>query len=131
MDYMTFYSTIEKPFFSPPDYVFGLAWSIIYPLIAIAFIIALIMWWRKRLEGKFVAVFIVNLLANIAFTPILIVWNNLLFATIDILIVLGTLIYIMREFWYASRFVWALLLPYLVWGGFATFLQVSIYFLNR
>lgn len=128
---MTFYSTIEKPFFSPPDYVFGLAWSIIYPLIAIAFIIALIMWWRKRLEGKFVAVFIVNLLANIAFTPILIVWNNLLFATIDILIVLGTLIYIMREFWYASRFVWALLLPYLVWGGFATFLQVSIYFLNR
>lgn len=131
MDYTTFYSTIEKPFFAPPEWVFGAAWSLIYPLIAIAFFSTLFLWFRKRVEGKIVIVFIINLIANIAFTPILITWGSQLWATIDILVVLGTLIYLMREFWYSSRFIWWLLLPYLLWGAFATFLQATIYFLNR
>jgi len=130
MDYQEYYSLIEKPFFAPPEWVFGAVWTIIYPLIAISFFTALFLWFQKKLDDKTISVFVLNIILNLAFTPLLLRLDNSIFATIDILVLLGTLLYLMKKFWISSRLIFWLLIPYLLWGAFATILQVSIFFLN-
>jgi len=130
MDYSTYYSSITKPFFSPPEWVFGLAWGVIYPLIAIAFIYFVYLLWKSRVPKPLLWVFLVNIIANIAFTPLQLILQSTLLATIDILIVLGTLAYFEYRILRYSRIVFLLLLPYLLWGVFATVLQIAILFLN-
>lgn len=130
MDYPTFYSSIEKPFFAPEPWVFGLAWGIIYPLIAASFIYALYLAWGRSVEWKVIGVFVLNLIANFAFTPLQLDFPNQLYATLDILVVVSTLAWLEWYFWTRSKVLFLLLLPYLLWGCFATILQVSIYWLN-
>lgn len=130
MDYQTFYSSIEKPFFAPEPWVFGLAWGIIYPLIAMAFAYALILAWRGRLEWKVIGVFVLNLASNFAFTPLQLDFPNQLYATFDIVVVVSTLAWLECYFWGRNKVLFFVLLPYLLWGCFATVLQVSIYLMN-
>ena len=129
-DYSTYYAAIDKPFFAPEPWVFGFAWSIIYPLIIIAFLITLYHWWQGRVHNVVLAVFGINLVANVTFTPLQLNYPQAPWATIDILIVLGTLIYLQWYFWPQHRLIFWILLPYLLWGAFATVLQVTIYILN-
>lgn len=130
MDYSIYYQSITKPFFAPPEWVFGVAWGIIYPLIAIAFIYFLVLLYRKEVPKSLLLVFFANLLANIAFTPIQLELQNTLLATLDIFIVLGTLLYFEYKIFRYSKIIFTLLLPYLLWGAFATVLQTTILFLN-
>lgn len=130
MDYPEFYASIDKPFFAPEPWVFGLAWGIIYPLIGIAFIYALYLAWRHRITWTVIGVFIVNIIANLAFTPLQLNFPGQIYATSDIFIVLGSLVFIEWYFWKKSRLLLLLLSPYLLWGSFATVLQVTIYILN-
>jgi tryptophan-rich sensory protein len=129
-DYSTYYASIEKPFFAPEPWVFGLAWSIIYPLIIIALLLTLYRWWQGRVSQIVLAVFGINVLANLAFTPLQLNFPEAPYATIDILVVLGTLVYLQWYFWQHDRVVFWLLVPYLLWGAFATVLQVTIFILN-
>jgi len=129
-DYSAFYQSLQKPFFAPPEWVFGVAWGIIYPLIAIAFIYFLFLLWKKEVPPTLLWVLLLNLAANILFTPILFGFKDLIFATVDILIVLVTLAYFEYKIFSSSKIIFALLLPYLLWGSFATVLQISITLLN-
>lgn len=130
MDYVAYYASITKPFFAPPEWMFGLAWGVIYPLIAVAFLHLLYLAYKKRASGALVFWFIINLVANLAFTPILFDLQSIPLATVDILIVLGTLAYLEKRFWREAPVIFWLLVPYLLWGTFATVLQVTILFLN-
>jgi len=129
-DYQTYYSEIIKPFFAPEPWVFGLAWGIIYPLIAIAAVLMFFAWHKKELSVKLLYVFIVNMLANFAFTPLQLGFPEAPWATLDIFLVLVTLSYLEFHFWKNHKLIFFLLLPYLLWGGFATILQTTIYVLN-
>jgi len=129
--YQEFYSGIEKPFFAPPDWLFGVAWGIIYPLIAIAFIYTLYLVFKKKnLPISLLWVFVVNLAANFLFTPIQLGLTALWPASLDILVVLVTLAFMEYKFFKLSKPIFYLLLPYLLWGAFATVLQLTITFTN-
>lgn len=128
--YPEFYQSIEKPFFAPPEWAFGLAWGIIYPLIGIAFVYLAYLTWKKRVPASLIAVFAVNLIANFLFTPIQLGLAPLWPASIDILVILGTLLYLEWKLWRRSKILFLLLLPYLLWGAFATVLQLTITALN-
>lgn len=127
MTYETYYASITKPFFAPEPWVFGLAWGIIYPLIAIAAFYALYLAVKGRLSLKLIGVFLVNMLANFAFTPLQLNYPEAPWASLDILVVLGTLVYLQCAFWRQSKAIFYLLLPYLLWGSFATMLQLTIF----
>jgi tryptophan-rich sensory protein len=129
-NYYDFYQTIEKPFFAPPEWVFGLAWGIIYPLIAIAFVYLILLLHKKQAPESAMWLFLANLMGNFAFTPLLFQLKSIPLATLDILAVLVTLILLQWRAWKYSKVIFFLLLPYLVWGAFATVLQVSLLFLN-
>jgi len=132
MDYPTYYDTIAKPFFAPEPWVFGLAWGIIYPLIIIAAAYTAFLVARRTLSRRklIVALFVVNIIANLAFTPLQLGFPDAWYATVDIILVLLTLAVLQVLFWRQNKLLFFLLLPYLLWGAFATVLQVTIYFMN-
>ena len=125
------YAQLVRPFFAPPAWVFGPVWSVLYVVIAISFGFVLVQTLKRRLAFAVLLPFILNLLFNAAYTPIQFGLRNNLLASIDILLVLGTLIWAMRVIWGRTRWVALVNIPYLLWVGFATVLQLSITWLNR
>ncbi|MEX1120281.1 MAG: TspO/MBR family protein [Candidatus Paceibacterota bacterium] len=130
MDYQTYYQSITKPFFAPPDWVFGVAWGIIYPLMALALVYLLYLVLKRRVSGNLLLLYAVNILANLAFTPIQLVLGNQFLATVDILVVLGTLSALLYKIYPQSKIVVVLLAPYFFWGAFATILQITLLVIN-
>lgn len=75
--------------------------------------------------------FLLNLIFNIAFTPIQFGLKNLPLASVDILLTVGTLLWALISIF--ALFPWVLYvnIPYVLWASFATGLQLTITFLNR
>src|SRR5689334_19601619 len=93
MNTYNYYSQLIKPVFSPPAWIFAPVWSILYVLIAISFGKVLLMFYKKQISFKIVLPFILNLVFNLIFTYIQFGLKNNLLASLDILLVLGTLIW--------------------------------------
>jgi len=73
----------------------------------------------------------INVASNLAFTPIQFGLRNLPLASVDIIIVLATIVWCMAAFWPYSRTASLALVPYLVWVSVASVLQFSITWMNR
>ena len=130
VQYRDWYGSLEKPFFAPPEWLFGTAWGIIYPLIIIALVWTLVLWRKNKVSGGFVGLFGANIIANLAFTPLILGTLNNMVGTVSILAVIGTLIALQWRAWRLSKPVFWLLVPYVAWGSFATVLQITITALN-
>ena len=125
------YAQLVKPFFAPPASVFGPVWGVLYIVIAISFGFVLVQCLRRRLPFSVLLPFILNLLFNAAYTPIQFGLRNNWLASLDILLVLGTLVWALASIWNRWRWVALVNIPYLLWVAFATVLQLSITWLNR
>lgn len=75
--------------------------------------------------------FALNLICNAAFTPIQFGLRNNVLATVDIILILGTIIWMIIAIWPHAHWVAYMQIPYLLWVGIATALQLSITYLNR
>lgn len=129
-NYADWYQALEKPFFAPPEWLFGVAWGAIYPLIFIALILVVARYTKGYVEKTTLWLFFFNLIFNFAFSPIQFTLQNNILAAADILFVLGTLALLERRLWRESRVAFWLLVPYLLWGSFATILQLTITLMN-
>lgn len=125
------YSQLVKPSWSPPSWVFGPVWTFLYILIAISFGKVFWMAWNRQIPLAVALPFILNLVFNFAFTPIQFGLKNNLLAALDILLVLGTLIWAMVAIYPHVRWIAYIQIPYLLWVLFATVLQLTITWLNR
>lgn len=124
------YASLKKPFFAPPSWIFGPVWTVLYIMIGIAFFRSLKLWRQDQFHLQFIAIFIINLIANLAFSPIQFGLQSNLLALLDILIVLASLAYLVIKSHNQDNLVFYLLLPYLLWVAFATILQISVTILN-
>ena len=125
------YNQLTQPFFAPPAWVFAPVWTALYVIIAVTFGYVFWMAFKGRVPPAVPIPFGLNLLFNLAFTPIQFGLKNNLLAALDILLVLATLIWALRAIWPSQRWVALANLPYLAWVVFATALQLSITWLNR
>jgi translocator protein len=125
------YAALQQPFFAPPAWLFGPVWSVLYLIIAASFGYVFYLAVKKRLPWSVFAPFGLNLVFNLAFSPIQFGLKNNILAAIDILLILGTLVWAMRTIWPRVRWVAYVNIPYLLWVSFATILQLSITWLNR
>jgi translocator protein len=125
------YAALQQPFFAPPAWLFGPVWSVLYVIIAASFGYVLYLVVKKRLPWVIFIPFGLNLIFNLAFSPIQFGLKNNFLAAIDILLILATLIWAMRTIWPKVRWVAYVNIPYLLWVSFATILQLSITWLNR
>jgi len=130
MDTKQWYSKLKKPKWSPPSYLFGPAWSILYILIFISFGYIFIKLFNRDISFIIVLPFILNIIFNILFSPIQWVLKNNLLATMDILLMLITLIWIMVSIYTYYQWITYIQIPYLLWTSFAFVLQASITKMN-
>lgn len=130
VSYRSWYEALEKPFFAPEPFVFGLAWGIIYPLMALALVWTMYLRVKSRVPASFLYLYLANIALNLTFTPTLIVTQNNVLISLHITLVLLTLAWLMLRAWRLSKVVFVLLVPYLLWGAFATVLQISLTVLN-
>lgn len=124
------YAELLKPSWAPPNWLFGPVWSLLYAIIAVSFGYVLLQWWRGNLPFIVFLPFILNIIFNVAFTPIQFGLKNNLLASIDILLVLLTLLWAMYAIWTHARWVILANIPYLAWVSFASVLQITITYLN-
>jgi len=106
------------------------AWGIIYPIIIVSFGYVFYLILRDRLPKWIMIPFVINAASNLLFSPIQFTLQNNVLALIDILIVVGSLIWAMIAIWPHKKWVTFAQIPYLLWGTFATILQISITYLN-
>ena len=130
-DTASWYATLIQPAFAPPAWVFGPVWSVLYVVIAVSFGHVVYRALKRRLPLAVLIPFGLNVVFNLAFTPIQFGLKNNVLAAVDILLVLGTLVWALRAIWPHVRWVAWVNLPYLAWVSFATVLQLSITWLNR
>jgi len=127
------YAQLIKPFWAPPSWVFGPVWTVLYAIIAVSFGAVFYKAFTAQIPWVVALPFALNLVFNFAFTPIQFGLKNNLLVSIDILFVVGTLVWAMVALWYAApelRWVVYANIPYLLWGTFATCLQLTITYLN-
>jgi len=125
------YQQLIRPSWSPPSWLFGPVWTFLYILIAVSFFRVFQLTFQKRISFIIVLPFILNLIFNFAFTPLQFGLRNNFLAAIDILLVLGTLIWAMIAIYPHQRWIAFIQFPYLLWVSFATLLQLTITYLNR
>ncbi len=124
------YQNIIKPSWSPPSFVFGPVWAILYIVIFISFGTVFYKFFTKEIPWMVVLPFILNLVFNFLFSPLQFGLRNNLLASIDIILVLGTLVWAMFAIWPHAKWIALINIPYLLWVCFATVLQVTITYLN-
>lgn len=125
------YSQLIKPTWSPPAWLFGPVWSFLYLLIAASFGTVFYKTITGSLSWLVALPFVLNLVFNFAFTPLQFGLKNNLLASIDILLILGTLIWAMIAIYPHIRWVAYIQIPYLLWVSFASVLQITITYLNK
>ncbi len=130
MSWMEWYQSLAKPSWTPAPGTIGLIWQILYPIIIVSF--GFVFWQvaRRRLPAWIAIPFAINLVANLIFTPIQFGWRNMPLASVDILVVWGTIIWSIVAIWKHYRWVAMAQIPYLVWVSLATVLQLSITWMN-
>jgi tryptophan-rich sensory protein len=120
------YQMLIRPDWAPPAWLFGPVWTVLYALIAISFGYVFLKIAKKELPIMFGLPFVLNLIFNFAFSPLQFSLQSNILAAIDIILVLGTLIWLIVASWNKVRWVALINIPYLLWVSFATVLQITI-----
>lgn len=125
----TWYTTITKPAWNPPNWLFGPVWTILYLLMAIS----LYLLWTHKRKDKTDAIkfFSIQLVLNILWSWIFFGWHQIGFALAEIIVlwlaILATIIYSYK----INRVAGWLLFPYILWVSFAGYLNYTVWMLNR
>ncbi|KAI3436236.1 hypothetical protein D9Q98_002290 [Chlorella vulgaris] len=121
-DVLGWYQKLKKPTWEPPNWLFGPMWSLLYCMMGVAS-------HRVWLAGGGplpLTLYGVQLLLNLAWSPLFFKSHNLKLAAIDITALLGVLGATIYEFSKVDKFAAQLLLPYLAWTTFAAALNYNI-----
>lgn len=119
-----------QPSWAPPSWVFGPVWSILYTFIFVSFGYVFVKVFQGEIPKVVALPYVLNLLANLAFTPVQFGLQNLPLASFVILVVLLTIPWAMWAIWPYAKWVAYIQIPYLLWVLFATCLQLTITYLN-
>lgn len=123
------YVDIVKPTLNPPSWVFAPVWTLLYTLMGISAYIV----WTKRKEIKVKTALIVygiQLVLNALWSILFFGLQNPQLAFYEIIVLLVFIIINTVLFWRISRVAGILLVPYILWVSFATYLNFSIWMLN-
>lgn len=131
MDTYSTYQTLIKPTWSPPSWVFGPVWTVLYVLIAVSFGKVFLMAAEKEIPLMVALPFALNLVFNFSYTWLQFGLRNYTLASIDILLILATLVWALIAIYPYVSWVSFINVPYLLWVSFATVLQLTITYLNR
>jgi benzodiazapine receptor len=129
-DFRAYFDSLRKPPLTPPPAAFGPAWTTLYLLMGIA------VWliWRRRIDERTAAalgLFVAQLVLNAMWSIVFFGRHKAGWALLEIVLLWMTILATILSFWRLRPLAGALLLPYLAWVSFATYLNAGIWRLNR
>jgi benzodiazapine receptor len=126
----TWYATLEKPAFNPPNYLFGPVWTALYILMAVA---AWLVWRAEPADGRrrtALRLYAVQLALNLAWSVIFFGLRRPDLALVEVLVLFAAILGAARAFARVDRRAGWMLVPYAAWVAFATLLNFEIWRLN-
>jgi benzodiazapine receptor len=124
------YTTLNKPSFNPPNWLFAPVWTTLFILMGTAAFLI----WRKGLKKKEVKnaliIFLLQLVFNTLWSFLFFKFHSPFWALVDIAVLWALILLVLIKFWKISKTAGILLIPYLLWVSFASFLNYAIYRLN-
>ncbi|MET0574197.1 MAG: TspO/MBR family protein [Pedobacter agri] len=126
----TWYPTLHKPSFNPPNWLFAPVWTTLYILIGIA---AYLVWMKRdKIEHlpRTIAIYFIQLILNLAWSFIFFYLHEIGFALFEIIILLMIIIANAITFYKIDKWAGILFIPYILWVSFASFLTYNIFILN-
>ena len=124
----TWYTTLNKPFFSPPNFIFAPVWTTLYILMGIS----LYLLWtsKKKAKDKAIEFFLIQLVLNLFWSVIFFGLHNPQVAFVEIIALWFFIFLTIRQSYSVSKISAYLLYPYIVWVSFALVLNLFIVILN-
>ncbi len=122
------YNSLKKPLFAPPGILFPIVWTILYILMGISY---------GRLESKSLidskskTIYYSQLVVNLLWPIFFFAFKWRLFSSIWIILLVLLVLLMVIDFYHKEKISGLLQIPYLLWSAFATYLTISIYFLNH
>ncbi|MDO8551690.1 MAG: TspO/MBR family protein [bacterium] len=128
----TWYITLNKPFFSTPNWVFAPVWTFLYILMGLSLYLV-INDMRKvisKMKGKAVTIFAVQLILNVSWSIVFFGMRNPILAFVNIAALWLAIFLTLKSFGKINKLAGNLLIPYLLWVSFASILNFSVALLN-
>lgn len=122
------YELLKQPPLSPPGFLFGIVWTILYILMGVSYSILDI---NELVDSKVKKIYYLQLIVNLLWPIIFFVLKWRLVSCIWIIGLLVLIIYMIITFYKRNRISAYLQIPYLVWTLFATYLNIGVYILNK
>lgn len=126
----TWYVSLAKPSFNPPNQVFAPVWTGLYIITGISAYLV----WQKRHQvrnlSRTIAIYLIQLLLNLMWSFIFFYAHQIGVALFEIIILLVVVIVNARMFYKIDRLAGLLFIPYILWVSFATVLTYNIFILN-
>jgi tryptophan-rich sensory protein len=125
------YLSLSPPPLTPPNWLFGPVWGVLYVLMGVA---AWLIWRQADLfsqQRRALAAWGWQLGINALWVPVFFGLHLMVPALGVILVLAGAITLTIRKFWPLSRVAALLMLPYLAWAGFATYLNAGFWWLNH
>lgn len=148
----SWYKTLNKPPFNPPNWIFGPVWTILFVLMGIALYLVWTKGWKVKNEIKFrkkkpnalserflsgkwqkaniIIIFVLQLVLNVLWSIIFFGMHFPGLAFFELLMLWFSIIFLIVNFYRVSRAAAVLLLPYILWVSFAGILNLFIWILN-
>lgn len=124
------YANLNKPFFNPPNWIFGPVWITLYTLMGISLYLVWIKNGKKKKHSNIIAFFLTHLVFNSLWSIVFFGLKNTSLALIIILILWTMIFTLIKKFKEINKSSAYLLFPYLAWVTFATLLNFAIWQLN-
>ena len=122
------YNTLQKPPLSPPGFILGIVWSILYLLMGIAYGMLV---YKGKSDAEVSKIYWTQLIINLIWPILFFVFKIRLFSSIWIIILLILVISMVIKFYKKDKIIGYSQIPYLLWIMFATYLNIGVYILNE
>ena len=122
------YNTLQKPPLSPPGFIFGIVWSILYLLMGIAYGMLV---YKGKSDAEVSKIYWTQLIINLIWPILFFVFKIRLFTSVWIILLLILVIDMIIKFYKKDKIIGYSQIPYLLWIMFATYLNIGVYILNK
>jgi len=127
----TWYATLEKPSFVPPNWLFAPAWILLYLLMGISAYLIWMKGWERKEVREALMVFVLQLILNTLWSVLFFGLQSPLYGFVVIVILWLVILFTILKFYPIFQKAAYLLIPYILWVSFTALLNLSILILNR
>tara|TARA_B100001029_G_C14889109_1_gene354359 strand:+ start:174 stop:641 length:468 start_codon:yes stop_codon:yes gene_type:complete len=121
------YSTLIKPSFNPPAWVFAPVWSTLYLFMTVAIWLS---WHKDVTNNKLIHLYLIHLIFNATWSIVFFYFHNIFLALLNIMVIIFFILLLMSKYKKISTVSFYLMIPYLMWCCYAFTLNLSLLYLN-